>query len=497
MRETPMRSDYRQSITERAPFPSSSPDKMPARSKTRKNLLKGTAILLVLVFSFQPGLLIAEKRLPCRNRITWPDALIVQDPEGKILYKINERKKCIPASTLKVLTALAAIEHFGLSYRFKTEIFLDCSHNLKVKGFGDPLLISEVLRNLASSISSKVSHFKNLVLDDTYFTSPIHIPGREHSSNPYDAPPGALSANFNTVAFQRDREGKIVSSETQTPMIPFAEERIRRLNLKEGRYTFIHDTHETTLYTGELLRHFLKEQGVTTHGDVRLGKIDARDRLIYVFQSPFTLEEAIEKMLFFSNNFMANQIMLALGASRFGPPADLEKGVRALAAFTSTVPGLSHVKLVEGSGISRGNRISALEMLTVLNRFKPYRHLLRKNHTELFKTGSLKGVRTRVGYLEDNATGPYAFVVYFNRTGSDMDGVMDCIKKTGMPSLPDHSLTVSQIVPYFLKRASNAFLASSCLDVPAGAEPLKTKYSQKFARSFSMTRSAMTSWHSL
>ncbi len=407
-----------------------SPNEMSLRPKTTRNPLKGIAILLLLIVSFQPRLVVAESRFPCLDHITATDALVIQDPEGKILYKKNEGKQCIPASTLKVLTTLAAIKNFGLSYQFKTEFYLDRKQNLKVKGFGDPLLISEVLRNIATSLSTRVRHFNNLVLDDTYFTSPIQIPGRERSTNPYDAPPGALSANFNTVAFQHNREGKIVSSEPQTPIIPFSEERIRRLNLKEGRYTFIHNTHETTLYTGELLRHFLIEKGVKTGGNVTLGKIDAQDKCIYVFLSPFTLEEALKKMLRFSNNYMANQIMLVLGASRFGAPGNLEKGVRALREFASNDLGLSQVKLVEGSGISRENRISALDMLVVLNRFKPYRHLLRKSGKEWFKTGSLKGVRTRVGFLEGNVSGPYTFVVDFNRSGSDMDNVMDCIKKT-------------------------------------------------------------------
>ena len=379
---------------------------------------------------FQPGILAAEKRSPCPDLIKTQDALIIQDSDGKIISKNNEQKGYVPASTLKILTALAAIEHFGLTYRFITKFYLDSNQNLKMKGFGDPLLVSEALQDMASSLSSEINHFNNLVLDDTYFASPIHIPGRGHSTNPYDAPPGALSTNFNTVAFKQSKSGKIISSELQTPMIPFAEKRIRRLNLREGRYTFTHDTNETTLYTGELLRHFLIEKGVTTQGNIMLGKIDREDRRLYVFHSSFTLEEAIEKMLRFSNNYMANQIMLTLGASRFGPPGDLEKGVRALTEFVHRDLGLTRVKIAEGSGISRKNRISALDMLTVLNRFKPYRHLLRKNDREFFKTGSLRGVRTRAGYLERNAPEPCAFVVFFNRTGSDMDATMDCVKKT-------------------------------------------------------------------
>lgn len=404
-------------------------NKLPTMLKKSGGPLKGIATLLVAVFFFQPGNLTAEEKSPCLNRITERDALIVQDSEGKILTKKNEWEKRIPASTLKVLTALAAIKNFGLTYRFTTEFYLDSNQNLKVKGFGDPLLVSEVLLNIASNLSETLHHFNDIVLDDTYFISPIHIPGRGRSTNPYDAPPGALSCNFNTVVFERNKNGKIISWEPQTPMIPFAEKRIRRMHLKKGRYTFIHDTRETTLYTGELLRHFLIEKGVTTKGNVIFGKIDPEDKRIYVFHSPFMLEEIIEKMLHFSNNYMANQIMLALGASRFGPPGNLEKGVRALTEFTSNDLGLSHVKIVEGSGISRENRISARDMLTLLNHFKPYRHLLKRNGRELFKTGSLRGIRTRAGYLEGNAAEPCTFVVYFNRTGSDMNATMECIKK--------------------------------------------------------------------
>ena len=411
-------------------LPFFSSDKPPEKPKAGRKPLKGIVVLLAVAFFFQPEILDAQKRFPCLNLITEQDAFIVQDSEGKILYKKNEWKKCIPASTLKVLTALAAIKNFGLTYRFTTEFYLDSGQNLKVKGFGDPLLVSEALQNIASTLSTILHHFNDIVLDDTYLTSPIHIPGRGRSTNPYDAPPGALSANFNTVVFKRSQNGKIVSSEPQTPMIPFAEERIRRMNLSRGRYTLIHDTRETTLYTGELLRHFLIEKGVTTKGDVILGRIDPEDKLIYVFHSPFTLGEIIEKMLHFSNNFMANQIMLALGASRFGPPGSLEKGVRALAEFTSNDLGIPQVKIVEGSGISRKNRISVLDMLTVLNHFKPYRYLLKENDRELFKTGSLRGVRTRAGYLEERTSEPCAFVVYFNRTGSDMGAMMDCIKRT-------------------------------------------------------------------
>jgi D-alanyl-D-alanine carboxypeptidase/D-alanyl-D-alanine-endopeptidase (penicillin-binding protein 4) len=83
---------------------------------------------------------------------------------------------------------------------------------------------------------------------------------------------------------------------------------------------------------------------------------------------------------------------------------------------------------VEGSGISRKNRVSALDMLAILKRFEPYRHLLKRKDNVLFKTGSLNGIRTRAGYVEKNGRGPYSFVIFLNRSGPDMDELMESVK---------------------------------------------------------------------
>ena len=62
---------------------------------------------------FQPFMSHAGQGLPCRINITSKDALLVADPDGRILYEKNQTKKLIPASTIKILTALAALNHFG------------------------------------------------------------------------------------------------------------------------------------------------------------------------------------------------------------------------------------------------------------------------------------------------------------------------------------------------------------------------------------------------
>ena len=108
--------------------------------------------------------------------------------------------------------------------------------NLKVKGYGDPLLVSEAWEEIADALTVAGVRFNDLIVDDTYFAPAVRIPGTGRSTNPYDAPVGALCANFNTVAFDTDERGRLVSGESQTPLIPFVRDKIRKLGLTRGRY---------------------------------------------------------------------------------------------------------------------------------------------------------------------------------------------------------------------------------------------------------------------
>ena len=66
---------------------------------------------------------------------------------GKILFAENPHKRLIPASNLKLLTAVAAIEDLGLDFRFTTRVLTDgriedgtLEGNLIIRGGGDPTL---------------------------------------------------------------------------------------------------------------------------------------------------------------------------------------------------------------------------------------------------------------------------------------------------------------------------------------------------------------------
>jgi D-alanyl-D-alanine carboxypeptidase/D-alanyl-D-alanine-endopeptidase (penicillin-binding protein 4) len=284
-----------------------------------------------------------------------------------------------------------------------------------------------VWREIAGILAKRAENIDNVTLDSTYFTHPIIIPGRNRSTNPYDAPVGALCANFNTVFFDRDKQGRIVSAEKQTPLIPYSREKILSLGLKKGRYTFSHDPKDAARYAGELLIHFLKQRGIRFEGKIGLGTVGPGDRLILSYRSRFTLEHVLRKMLEFSSNFIANQITVSLGARLYGPPGTLSKGVRVLHDYAGKELGLRDIRVVEGSGISRRNRVSALDMLSILKRFEPYRCILMKKDNIFFKTGSLRGIRTQAGYIEES-DGAYFFVVFLAGKDLKIDSLVECIR---------------------------------------------------------------------
>ena len=175
---------------------------MTVHSYENRVLLFFVAVFLQVFFLLGTPDSEARRRIPCESQIKSNDSFLVSTSAGKIIYEKNAAKQRVPASTLKVLTALTVLNHFGPSYRFQTGFYMDSHGSLKIKGYGDPLLISEVLHEIADILSKRAGYFENIILDDAYFSSRIKIPGCDNTTNPYDAPIGALCANFNTVGFK-------------------------------------------------------------------------------------------------------------------------------------------------------------------------------------------------------------------------------------------------------------------------------------------------------
>jgi serine-type D-Ala-D-Ala carboxypeptidase/endopeptidase (penicillin-binding protein 4) len=357
------------------------------------------------------------------------DAAIIAAPDGRILAEVHADRLLVPASILKVVTALAALHYLGEEHRFVTDFYLNPEGRLVIKGYGDPLLVSERVAQIASHLSDELDTVNGLILDDTYFADPIVIPGRGASRRAYDAPNGALCVNFNTFAFQR-QNGRWNSTEPQTPLLPFMIGPIERSGLNSGRITLAGNRNEILRYSGELFAYFFNANGIATHGSVVYGRADPlTDTHVWRYVSEDPMTKIISDLLVYSNNFIANQLLLAIGAHDPGPPATVANGVAALQRYYAAELGITTGQLVEASGLSRQNQVSARAMLHVLDQFKPHYTLMRQQGRQWYKTGTLQGVNTRAGYLTSKDGGLYRFVVMLNTPGKTTDRVMRLIER--------------------------------------------------------------------
>ncbi|CAB1072645.1 D-alanyl-D-alanine carboxypeptidase (EC [Olavius algarvensis Delta 1 endosymbiont] len=391
--------------------------------------LAGVGLLLVVALLLASSLRMADAAdwAKVKSLIGPKDSIAVADPAGRVVIAKHAGKKLVPASILKIFTSLAALHYLGSNHRYATDFFRDPDSNLVIKGYGDPLMISEIVDQIARELAGLIGDagsVNDIIVDDSYFNRPLTIPGISSSAQPYDAPNGALCVNFNTVFFKRTQSG-YASAEVQTPLLPYAMKKIKLLKPKSSRIVLSHEAKEITLYAGHLFGYFLARHGIQTRGIVKPGHADQSvDKRIYRYVSQFTLSQIIAKLLEHSNNFTTNQLLISCGIKKSGQPGNLAKGVAALIEFAADELQIKDLKIVEGSGISRKNKVSAVQMLRVLAKFKSYRTLLPRQGREYYKTGTLHGISTRAGYIAAANGGYYSYVVMNNTAGKSTIPVM-------------------------------------------------------------------------
>jgi len=339
--------------------------------------------------------------------------VLVMDAEGNELVARNADKPFVPASVTKIVTAWLTLEVLGGDYRFQTRFYQDDDRVLYVRGGGDPFLISEELALLAPKLVAAVGKapLTGIVLDASYYPADLRIPGIEDTAESYDALNSALAVNFNTIYAAR-RGKRVRSAEKQTPITPLAMRQFRARGPKgRGRISLAQDPAVSLQYAGELLAAFIERAGGSVKGKISTGAVPEGLKPVYVHRQSHPLSEILHELLVGSNNYIANQIFLEIGAHRLGAPVSLEKSLHVANEILAAHDLAGAIHLDEGSGISRGNRFTARGLAKVLNLFAPHADLLKNGKGALYKTGTLNGVRTLAGYANTAKHGQVRFVI--------------------------------------------------------------------------------------
>ena len=394
-----------------------------------KNILQ---LLIATLLAFLP-LQATAQSLDQRLRPYVKNGSVLVATDHQVLYAHKAEELFIPASILKLATALIALQQFGKNHRYPTEFYLSEHNDLLVRGYGDPQLVSEEWQSVAKFLSAQPRFPKalnNLYLDASAFASPILIPGVENSLNPYDALNGALVANFNTIYVKISPKRQVHSAEKQTPLTPLAEQLAQGLAPGKHRINISRNAQETLPYVGELLQAFLQQEGITFSGKIKSRSLQKGDRLVHTHKNSHRLSQTIASMMQYSNNFIANQLFLTAGMAKLGMPATLESGVRVTEHYLAQqllIPN-AQFQVAEGSGISRKNRFTAHAVLKTLKAFRPYRSLLTKYQGARLKTGTLRGVYSLAGYLSEKPTTVY-FVIILNQKKNYRDKILTILQK--------------------------------------------------------------------
>ena len=392
--------------------------------------------LIVLVLLLLSSLAMDQRlaTASCRSMadLITEGAYAVADSQGRVLDGCNADRPLVPASILKIATISVALAILGPDYHFRTEFFVDGQQNLTIKGFGDPSLVSEEIVAIAKQLQQQgLRRVNQIFVDPSAFALEHQVPGQEMSDNPYDAPIGALSVNFNAVPFSKEKGGRVNSAEPQTPTLPLMAELATNAPVGRSRINVCTGGCEAVprvaRYSGELFAALLQRQGIAVGGGYGgLRPAAAGARLLYTHQSRQTLRDISRSTLAYSSNFMANLIFLTCGAEQLGYPATWAKARRAVheelaRQMGSAVEGLVQI---EGSGLSRENRVTAAAMLRLLAVFRPHQDLLNLEEGGALKTGTLTGVHNLAGYLPQGQS----FVIMLNQSANNRAAVLARLK---------------------------------------------------------------------
>jgi serine-type D-Ala-D-Ala carboxypeptidase/endopeptidase (penicillin-binding protein 4) len=337
-------------------------------------------------------------------------SFVVLDVEtGQIAASFNPSTPRSPASTIKVVTTFAALDSLGPAYIWHTQALLQgaledgvLDGNLILKGGGDPYMTLERWWSFVQELRGKGLRALrgDIVIDDTAFALPPEDPaafdGRPHQA--YNAEPSAMMVNFQSVEFHlvpNRGAGRVDITATPAPVNLAIDNRIALMSGPcSGRAArvafevpsadwdrveftgFLSPQCDARSITRVLLSapsyafgtfvELWRESGGSFEGNLRVAATPPSATPFVSFDS-LTLAEVVRLTNKFSNNLMARHLLLTLGAERFGAPATLDKGARAIAAWSQErgLP-LSDIEIDNGSGLSRTTRISALQLAAVL-----------------------------------------------------------------------------------------------------------------------------------
>lgn len=401
---------------------------------------------------------------------------------GAVVYQKNANQLLLPASNLKIFTAYAALQQLGPEFKYHTQLLTDATTisngvidgNLYVKFDGDPELEVKDLNMMIASLSRQGIHTVtgNFYVDANHYDDQGTAPGTLASDTRYcyGAPIGAVILNHNCASL-RVLPGRKVGQQAQLSSLlnvplPIHNNVITKAVTKNCplRLTESDDNkyylngcvkpksraaglsfavRDSKAYGEEIMRSLLAQHQIKVAGMAERNPANLPLKVLVSYESR-PLKDLVYDMLKKSDNIIANSLFKNVGADYFKQSGTWENSSQAMHAILAknTISNPVNGVIIDGSGLSMNNRVTATQILQVLNNayhdpmlaanFIPalpvsgingtLKHRMRDVHMAgkvKAKTGSMKneGVSSLSGYVETINHEIYAFSIIVNSRG--------------------------------------------------------------------------------
>ncbi|WP_111929493.1 D-alanyl-D-alanine carboxypeptidase/D-alanyl-D-alanine-endopeptidase [Paraburkholderia bryophila] len=402
------------------------------------------------------------------------------------IVALNAGKPMMPASTMKLVTTYSGLSILGPDYRWRTSAYADGNvdangvlhGNLYIQGTGDPKLVPEELIDLVQKIhKAGINGIDGaLVLDKRYFDPSTRDlpPFDDDATAPYNVGPDPLLYAFKSLSFtltpspdgsvaidvlpalaqlQIDNQMHAVNgpcrgdASTVSPSVApqpngtvvasFSGDYSVRCGPRTINVAVLD---HSTFFAGGFLALW-QQTGGTFNGATREGAVPVGAKLVATHEGPM-LADIVRDINKFSNNTMARNLFLTIGATEEKPPATPAKSARAIQAFLRRdAVDMEYLTLDNGSGLSRDEHVTALSLADLLQRANasPVAQVfveslpiagvdgtMRNRLTNQgaggnahIKTGTLRDVRAIAGYVASADGNSYVVVSLINDPHSE------------------------------------------------------------------------------
>jgi len=321
---------------------------------------------------------------------------------GQVLDAIGGDLAMPPASTMKIITSLYALEHLGADHRFATRLVATgplrgsrINGDLVLAGGGDPVLSTDALGDMATALRrAGVGGASGRFL--VWGGALPFLPAIDRSQPEwlgYNPAVSGLNLNFNRVNFVWKRSGhdyalamdardrrfappvysaRIRAVERERPVYDRAERggveewTVARRALGSGGSRWL-PVRRPDLYAGDVFQTLARAEGVPLPAPQAIAALPGGTVLVDHRSEP--LRPVLRDMMRYSTNMTAEAVGMA-ASTRLGAASHLGSA-RAMSDWIGRAAGLSGARLVDHSGLGAASRLSAADMVSVLVRLGP------------------------------------------------------------------------------------------------------------------------------